>query len=60
MNNGTKKERNIQMKLIYKRFGKIATLVRYRRVLIDGDTVTVVCDGAARLGLYSKRDKVNF
>lgn len=48
------------MKLTYKRFGRIATLVRYRRVLIDGDTVTVVCDGAARLGLYSERDKVNY
>ena len=48
------------MKLTYKRFGRIATLVRYRRVLVDGDTVTVVCAGAARLGLYSERDKVNY
>ena len=48
------------MKLIYKRFGRIATLVRYLRVEVEGERVTVGCDGAARLGLYSERDKKNY
>ena len=48
------------MKLTYKRFGRIATLVRYRRVAVEGDSVVVSCDGAVRLKLYSERDKVNY
>lgn len=48
------------MRLIYKCFGHIALLVRYSRVRIVGDTVTVECDtgDGARLVLYSERDKV--
>lgn len=48
------------MRLIYRCFGHVALLVRYRRVRIDGDAVTVECDveDGARLVLYSERDKV--
>ena len=48
------------MKLEYKLFGKIATLVRYRRVAVEGDKVMLRCEGAVRCRLYSERDKVSY
>ena len=45
------------MKLEYKLFGKIATLVRYRRVAVEGNTVTLKCEGAESYRLYSEARK---
>lgn len=45
------------MRLEYKLFGKVATLIRYRRVPVDGDTVTLKCAGAESYRLYSEARK---
>lgn len=45
------------MKLEYKLFGKIATLIRYRRVPVEGETVTLKCEGAESYRLYSETRK---
>lgn len=34
------------MKLWYKCFGNVATLIRYKRTEVDGNTVGICCDGA--------------
>jgi hypothetical protein len=54
-----KKARSWKMKLEYKLFGKVATLVRYRRVAVEGDRVTLRCEGAERCRLYLERNKVS-
>ena len=46
------------MNLRYKCFGKIATLIRYRRVRLEGERVAVECPGAVGCRIYSERDKV--
>ena len=48
------------MKLEYKMFGKNATLIRYRRVPVESETVTLKCEGAAHCRFYSERDKVSY
>ena len=45
------------MNLRYKCFGKVATLVRYRRIKLEGERLTVECPGAVRCRIYSERDK---
>ena len=45
------------MKLEYKLFGKIATLIRYRRVPMEGELVTLKCEGAESYRLYSETRK---
>lgn len=45
------------MKLEYKLFGKVATLVRYRRVAVEGELVTLKCEGAESYRLYSETRK---
>lgn len=48
------------MKIEYKLFGKVATLIRYRRVAVTGDKVTIKCDGAESCRLYSEVRKEGY
>ena len=45
------------MRIEYKLFGKVATLIRYRRVAVEGETVTLRCAGAESCRVYSEARK---
>ena len=48
------------MKLEYKLFGKIATLIRYRRLKVEGELVGLRCMGAVKCRLYSEEEKKGY
>lgn len=45
------------MTLRYKLFGKIATLIRYRRVAVEGDELVLECPSAVKCRIYSESEK---
>lgn len=45
------------MELRYKCFGEVATLIRYKRIEVDGERFKVICDGAKRCRVFSEQEK---
>lgn len=45
------------MNLRYKCFGKVATLIRYRRLAVEGERVTVECPDTVKCRIYSEKEK---
>lgn len=45
------------MELRYKCFGEVATLIRYKRIEVDGERFKVICDDAKRCRVFSEQEK---
>ena len=50
------------MRLTYRYFGDVAILVRYEKLKVTGDTITIECDvpEGTRVSLYSEKKKQTF